>query len=398
MKRTVAVLLMLIVASIAMAKSVDFTIRGSVKGLEKGDTLRFEKVLLPEWQMELAFEIVVGRDGVFTYCGSHDHTQYYLMRYFPAGDTPRKEADRRGLPILIGSGQISIDGLRDEIYYARLSGGFYDKQLNEVQALEDSLSLERSALIPLMQQKFKDRDTVAGRALEEQFNSFSLLNSEHYKRLRALQAAYTASHPNEYTASALCQVSWKPIAELESGYSSLTPEAKRSHYGGVLLAIIEKLKSLEPGQYAPDFTLATLGGETISLESFKGKYLIIYHFGMCPGSMQVDESVSELYNTHSDKLDVLGITQSMVQLEQVCAGITEGTTVMGRDFKKVMTGMTNHPWKHEAEIETGANKQIESQYNIQGLPFFIVISPEGKILARGYHEAFQEAKKIIANL
>lgn len=393
MKKLIALLSFSALLGTAAAQS--FAIKGHIKGIEIGDTLRFEKVILPSWTIEKAFDLVVDTDNEFVYSGEHAHTQYYMMQYFPIKGTAPKAA-KRGIPILIRDGEIRVDGTRDLVYFSRVSGGFYDSELKAIKALDDSLSIERSALMPLMEKAFKeDKDTIAGRALNDKFNKFSAYNSAHFQRLRQMESDYALKTGNEYVAANICEMLWKPLEELEDSYSKLTAETQKSYYGTLLNSNIEKLKSLTVGRPAPDFTFKTINGESISLSDLRGKYVIVYHFGLCPGSIQMDPLVAELYNNHNDKVEVIGLTESMANLKKMRDDIAEGTEMNGVNFKKAITNMTNHPWKYEAETTTGTNAAFIDNFNVNGLPYFVAISPDGLIVSRGFSEAFDEAAKII---
>lgn len=65
-------------------------------------------------------------------------------------------------------------------------------------------------------------------------------------------------------------------------------------------------------------------------------------------------------------------------------------------MRPVLAGMLEHGWI-EAELETGhpENRQIMETYAIEGWPFFVLIGPDGTILARNYTNAFYQAKKIL---
>lgn len=393
MKKIVALLSLTALLGTASAQS--FTIKGHIKGIETGDTLRFEKVVLPSWTIEKAFDLVVDTDNEFIYNGEHSHTQYYMMQYFPIKGTAPKAA-KRGVPILIRDGEITVNGTRDLIYFSTVSGGFYDSELRAIKALDDSLSIERSALMPLMDKAFKeDRDTITGRALNDKFNKFGAYNSIHYKRLRQMESDYALKTGNEYVAATICETLWNPLEELEDSYSKLTAEAQKSYYGTLLHSNIEKIKSLSVGRPAPDFTFKTINGEAISLSDLRGKYVIVYHFGLCPGSIQMDPLVAELYNNHSDKVEVIGLTESMENLKKTRDDIAEDVVMNGVNFKKAITNMTNHPWKYEAETTTDKNAAFIDNFNVNGLPYFVAISPDGLIVSRGFSEAFIEAAKII---
>lgn len=388
-------LIVFIFLTIGTASAQTFTIKGHIKGIEIGDTLRFEKVILPSWTLEKAFDLIVETDNEFIYSGEHSHTHYYMMQYFPIKGTSPK-VTKRGIPILIQDGEITINGTRDLIYFSTVSGGFYDSELKAIKALEDSLSIARSAWIPLIDKAFKeDKDTITGRALNDEFNKFAANNLAHFNHVKRMESDYALKTGNEYVAAKACEMLWKPLDELEDSYSKLTDKAQKSYFGALLYSNIAKLKSLAAGQSAPYFTFKTINAEAISLSDLRGKYVIVYHFGLCPGSIQMDPLVAELYNNHRDKVEVIGLTESMANLKKTCADIPEDAIMNGVNFKKAITNMTNHPWKYEAETKTDKNAGFIDNYNVNGLPYFVVISPDGKIVSRGFHEAFLEAQKLI---
>ena len=70
---------LLVAASCSRMQS--FELSGRIDGLKVGDTLRFERVLLPEWNYEPAFAVVVGEAGAFAYRGEQAHDGYYYVSY-----------------------------------------------------------------------------------------------------------------------------------------------------------------------------------------------------------------------------------------------------------------------------------------------------------------------------
>lgn len=371
------------------AKGLKFTVKGQIEGLQKGDTLRFESIALPSWDSKLAFEVVLDRDNIFSYSGTHAHTQLYSMQCFPVGEKLPK-SDRLGVSLLISQGETLVEGTRENIYHSNVLGAMYDDKVKEIKRLEDSLGDARSAILLEMTAKFEQKDTLAGRALNEKFNRFSQNNKADFARLRDKKESYFGTASNEYVAAEWCQKSFEPLDTLRKHYDRFDAKTKASYYGELLGSIIERLAALEPGQVAPEVTFVNTKGESVSLRDFRGKYLLIYHYGLCPGSMQVDGRVSKLYAENGEKLEVIGLTNSTEQIAKLARETKEGATVMGMDFKKILTGMTSHPWSHEV-TDAESYKLLNDSFNIQGLPFFIFLSPDGTIIARGFSEAFDKA-------
>lgn len=164
--------------------------------------------------------------------------------------------------------------------------------------------------------------------------------------------------------------------------------------------MLSRLEAIAVGRQAPDFTLSLTDGTTVSKDDFKGKYLLIYHWGMCPGSMQIDPEVRALYGKYNGKgLSVIGLTESIDEFRNFAEGIPEGSSSPSigiDDLKARVTEMLNHPWK-EAETKTGRpeNQETADTFLITGWPYFILIGPDGSILARDFHNAFHQAKTIL---
>lgn len=377
-------------ANTAFAQSVKFTVTGNIQGIQKGDTLRFSKISLPSFESEKAFDIIADKDESFKYSGTHPHTQYYIIQYFPVG-TPIDDISRKGMEIIIKDGNIKIEGRRDYIYYSTITNSFYDKELTKIKMLEDSLELARNMIYNAMSDK--NQDPKITMELYQKYSTFPADNAAQYKRLESMRNAYNASASNEYKAYLLCTGFAESLDNLEAGYNKLDNKARKSYYGTLLQSIITKLKKLAPGEPAPGFTLTTRDEEKISLADFKGKYLLIYLFGTSFNSVETDPYIVNLYKANKDKLEVIGLTESMDMVNKAFDNIiVNGSS----DMKKGITSMLIHPWKNKVELEQYDNKEILDTYSITGIPFFILISPDGKIAARGFFEAFNAAKAILS--
>ena len=100
----------LFVAAASCSRMQSFELSGRIDGLQVGDTLRFERVLLPEWNYEPAFDVVVGEAGAFAYRGEQAHDGYYSMTYHPKSGRAA-DADRRGKSMIVtGGDRITLTG------------------------------------------------------------------------------------------------------------------------------------------------------------------------------------------------------------------------------------------------------------------------------------------------
>ena len=116
MKKTLLSIFLAFTAATALpAQEQTFTVSGNIEGLEAGDTLRFEQIIMPGWKTGDCFDIVLKKDGKFRYKGTQAHDQYYSMRYLPvSGDIP--VCDRTGKSIIISDkNHIRLSGTREDI-------------------------------------------------------------------------------------------------------------------------------------------------------------------------------------------------------------------------------------------------------------------------------------------
>lgn len=393
----IVLFILLLPGSVHAAKpgNLKFSVDVRIAGLEAGDTLRFSKITLPRWTHEAGFDIIVGNDGRGKYKGRHEHTQLYVMRYHPRHGTA-PDSDRGGATVLIGSGTTKITGTRDYIYYSAVENNLYDKRLRQILALEDSLGRIRGDIGKKIRVAEAEKDNAKVERLLDEFNNFSTIHRAEYDRLRRMQRDYAATSGGEYAALEIARQTYKPVEELRGLYEKLSPAGKDSYYGRFAAEIIAGMELSAPGKPAPDIELETAAGKKVRFSDFTGKYLLLYVFGLCPGSFQIDSHVAELYDKYKDRLEVIGITDSFEALASFRDDISEGTTFMGMDLRNVLGGMLAHPWANDVELK-GGNSVFMDTYYATGLPYFVFISPDGTIVAKAIgDEAYMVAQKTLA--
>ena len=335
--RIISFLLIIFIGAANLSAKVDsygmftYNIKAEIDGLHKGDTICFEAVLLPWMSLEPAFKVIVDEDGRFSYSGSAYYSQYFFMTYKPLSGKDII-SDRMGLPVVIvGESDILIKGNAENIYYSKIEGGVY--------------------------------------AEDDKSSSLNILEM-------------------------LKQVTHTPIEELESFYASLNKEAQKSYFGIFLRQEIDNMAALAPGNDAPDFIVETVDKQQVSLNDYNGYYVLIYNFGLCPGSLMMDKEVSDFYINNKERVKVLGVSEeSLNALQKLYRSTDPSEKFMNVDLKPALESMVSHPW---IDIENkGDNRQLSIDYALAGTPFFVFISPDGKILLRGFHEAFYKAKNIV---
>ncbi len=391
------IILAISLLNVALAQqNPNFSIEAKIKGIKIGDTLRFNKIILPKWDLSPEIDIIVKEDNYAYYSGYIPNFQLYMMEYLPAiGKAPI--CDRKGKAMLLTAGNNIAEGEKEYIYYVSIDNSIYDPELKYILFLEDSLGKLRGDIRALMTKTLNEKDTVNSKIHRNHFIDFTEIHKNEYKRYTEMLNNYNSKYGNEYTASSLAQESYKPLEELKKEYEKLSEIGKNSYYGKYVKGMISNMEQLAIGKTAPDVELICAKGEKIKISDFKGKYLLIYHFGTCLGSMQIQNNVVKLYNENREKLNILGITESLGNIQSALLNTSKGEQTLGVNIYEALYSMLNTPWKINIESSYANNNLFNETYCCYGLPYFIFISPEGKIISREIGiKTFDLASKTLA--
>jgi len=145
-------------------------------------------------------------------------------------------------------------------------------------------------------------------------------------------------------------------------YGALATDMKNSSYGQEIALVLYPPKVVKAGQPMYDTLLKDLQENTYHLADFKGRYILLdfWSFGCGP----CHASVPEMKEIHEKLKDSLAI----VSLSSDNKKIWEEATKM---FK-----MTWHNLSDGNE-----NRGIYAQYGVEGIPNYVLITPDGKVKA-----------------
>jgi peroxiredoxin len=119
------------------------------------------------------------------------------------------------------------------------------------------------------------------------------------------------------------------------------------------------------GSVAPDFSLPDANGKMISLSSFKGKYVLVdFWASWCAPCRQENPNVVAAFKKFRDKnFTVLGVSLDEKKADWLKAVMKDNLT-----------------WTQVSDLG-GWNSSVVPQYKIEGIPFNVLVDPQGKVIA-----------------
>jgi len=119
------------------------------------------------------------------------------------------------------------------------------------------------------------------------------------------------------------------------------------------------------GKQAPEISLPDTEGRFISLSSYKGKYVLVdFWASWCGPCRHENPNVVEAFNKFRNKnFTILGVSLDMKKEAWEKAIIDD-----------------NLNWAHISDLKQW-NSQVVPLYQIQGIPFNVLVDPDGKVIA-----------------
>lgn len=139
-----------------------------------------------------------------------------------------------------------------------------------------------------------------------------------------------------------------------------------SRYGKQFITMVDKMAVTAIGQKAPEIALPNQNGDTIKLSSLQGKYVLVDFWAKWCGPCRMENpNVVKAYKKYrNDGFEILGVSLDRNKADWLQAIQEDGLT-----------------WKHVSDLKY-FNSQAAADYNINAIPFSILVDPNGVIIAK----------------
>lgn len=353
-------LMLTVGAFLAACNSNEYKISGTIEGVSEGEAV-LKKI---EAQGAVSVDTTDITEGTFTFTGSVEYPELYLV-FINDNQMP--------VPVFLENGNISIRANADSLQGADISGSALNdlfKRFNDEVPSNDRVAVIRDEYMAAQQEG--DQEKMAELSQEMQ----SIMESQ---RKYYTDFVYDNTDNAVGAFLGMNMAGSLPYEDVDSLVTLFESNLPGHPYVEEMNKMMEPMKkqneaeaNIQNGSLAPAFELSNMDGETVSLNSFQGKYVLLdFWASWCRPCREENPNLKNAYKQFG-----------------------------GENFEIVSVSLdkTKEPWLKAVE-EDGLNwvllhdpdGEVANTYGVQAIPFTLLLDKEGNIIERNLRgDALQE--------
>lgn len=332
--------------------SDNYNINGDIEGAT--DQMVYLKTVVDEQLVTV--DSTMMEEGAFSFKGETDVPDLYAIDF---------ELQEGRIVMFLDNSNVSITGNVDEIVESTVEGSESHDVFDEFNTFQQEIS-EPLMNINLEFQSAAMENKLTPELEQELREKFMKENEKVTKAVKEFVKENSQSVVSAYIT--LTQLANNlTLEELESIVKKFPEEIQSSPY---VIALNEKVgidRKTAVGEQFMDFTQPDPDGNMVTFSDYTGENYVLIDFwaGWCTPCRRENPHLVELYNDFNDKgFDIFGVSLDRTEKEWLEAIEADGLT-----------------WTQVSDI-SGWENEVAKMYGVQSIPANLLISPEGKIVAK----------------